>query len=99
MRNKFTFLMLLLSLMMIFSLTGFSQTSVFTYQGKLSDTGTPPTGTYQMEFRLFDARDRGREIRPHRRRIGQRRQGTTGPDRIAAKTGCPVEVTAVCGER
>jgi hypothetical protein len=31
----------------------FAQTSVFTYQGKLTDTGNPQNGTYQMEFKLF----------------------------------------------
>src|SRR5688500_10497274 len=39
-----------------------AQTTIFTYQGKLSDAGTPPTGTYQMEFRLFDAVFGGAQI-------------------------------------
>jgi hypothetical protein len=29
--------------------------SVFTYQGRLTDSGTPPSGTYEMEFKLYDA--------------------------------------------
>jgi hypothetical protein len=32
--------------------TAFAQTTTFTYQGKLTDSGTPQT-TYQMEFKLF----------------------------------------------
>ena len=43
------------ALFFFFAGTALPQTAVFTYQGKLTDTGTPPTGTYQMEFRLFDA--------------------------------------------
>ena len=31
-----------------------AQTTAFTYQGRLSDNGTPATGTYDMQFRLFD---------------------------------------------
>jgi AraC-like DNA-binding protein len=32
-----------------------AQTTSFTYQGRLTDGGTPPTGTYDMQFKLFDA--------------------------------------------
>ncbi len=32
-----------------------AQTTVFTYQGRLSEGTTPPSGTYEMEFKLFDA--------------------------------------------
>jgi hypothetical protein len=31
-----------------------AQTSTFTYQGRLTDGGTPPTGTYDMQFKLYD---------------------------------------------
>lgn len=33
--------------------SAFAQTTGFTYQGKLTDGGTPATGTYDFEFRLF----------------------------------------------
>jgi len=32
-----------------------AQGSAFTYQGRLTDGGTPPTGTYELEFKLYDA--------------------------------------------
>src|SRR5688572_30130431 len=32
-----------------------AQGSVFTYQGKLSDGGTAANGTYDLEFKLYDA--------------------------------------------
>jgi hypothetical protein len=31
-----------------------AQTTIFTYQGELTDSGAPQA-TYQMRFRLFDA--------------------------------------------
>jgi hypothetical protein len=31
-----------------------AQTTGFTYQGKLTEAGTPATGTYDMQFKLFD---------------------------------------------
>lgn len=38
-----------------------AQTTAFTYQGKLTDTGTPQAN-YQMQFRLFDALSGGNQI-------------------------------------
>ncbi len=35
------------------------QTTAFTYQGQLSDTGNPATGNYDFEFRLFDVSSGG----------------------------------------
>ena len=32
----------------------FAQTTAFTYQGKLTDSGNPANGTYDMQFKLFD---------------------------------------------
>src|SRR5438034_11704451 len=32
-----------------------AQTSSFTYQGRLSDGGTPANGNYDLQFALFDA--------------------------------------------
>src|SRR5580765_6849886 len=33
----------------------FAQTSSFTYQGSLNVSGTPATGSFDMQFKLFDA--------------------------------------------
>ncbi len=32
-----------------------AQTTAFTYQGKLSDAGSPANGQYQLQFKLYDA--------------------------------------------
>lgn len=40
----------------------FAQTTVFSYQGKLTDAGNPASGNYQMEFKLFDALSGGNQI-------------------------------------
>src|SRR5215510_6273597 len=39
----------------------FAQTTAFIYQGKLSDGGSPPSGTiiYEMQFKLFDSSSAG----------------------------------------
>ena len=39
-----------------------AQSTAFTYQGKLSDNGTPATGTYEMRFRLFNQSENGFEF-------------------------------------
>lgn len=41
--------------------TAFAQTTTFTYQGKLTDSGTPQT-IYQMEFKLFASVDGSDQI-------------------------------------
>jgi hypothetical protein len=46
----------------IFSLSAFAQTSAFTYQGKLTDGVTAANGTYEMQFKLFDAASAGTQI-------------------------------------
>jgi hypothetical protein len=35
--------------------TAFAQTSTITYQGRLSDNGTAANGTYDLQFKLYDA--------------------------------------------
>jgi len=44
------------SALLIFMLIGNAQgqTTAFTYQGRLSDNASPATGTYDMQFKLFD---------------------------------------------
>lgn len=48
-------LMFLSILSGVFAGAAFSQTTSFTYQGKLTDAGNPPTAQYDLIFRLFDA--------------------------------------------
>src|SRR5262249_22446181 len=40
---------------LLLSVAALAQTSAFTYQGKLNISGTPATGTYDIQFKLFDA--------------------------------------------
>ncbi|MBS1794160.1 MAG: tail fiber domain-containing protein [Acidobacteria bacterium] len=40
----------------------FAQTSVFTYQGKLTDGANAATGTYDLQFKLYDAVSGGTQI-------------------------------------
>src|SRR6188768_3644337 len=47
-------LALLFSIVMLASVTCHAQTSGFTYQGKLGNSGMPASGDYQFEFKLFD---------------------------------------------
>jgi|SRR5512143_1717390 hypothetical protein len=46
--------------------TTLAQTTAFTYQGKLSDGANPASGTYDMQFKLFDtaALGTGRQLGP-----------------------------------
>ena len=37
-------------------------TTAFTYQGRLSDAGNPANGTYDFQFRLFDAPTNGGQV-------------------------------------
>jgi len=45
-----------------FSTIASAQTSAFVYQGKLQDGGVAANGTYQFEFKLFDAASGGNQI-------------------------------------
>ncbi|HEX8368824.1 MAG TPA: hypothetical protein VF604_09800 [Pyrinomonadaceae bacterium] len=45
-----------------FSTIASAQTSAFVYQGKLQDGGVAANGTYQFEFKLFDAAAGGNQI-------------------------------------
>jgi hypothetical protein len=40
----------------------YAQTTEFVYQGNLRDTGLPATGTYDFEFRLYDALTLGNQV-------------------------------------
>ena len=39
-----------------------AQTSAFTYQGKLADSGVPANGAFDFTFRLFDASAGGTQV-------------------------------------
>ena len=41
-----------------------AQTSAFTYQGRLTDAGSPANGAYDFEFRLYDAETGGAQLAP-----------------------------------
>jgi len=60
--RKIKFIAAGLVLFFLTATVAFAQTTTFTYQGKLTDTGNPPTAVYQMEFSLFDAVAGGTQI-------------------------------------
>src|SRR5215470_6606450 len=44
---------------LFFAMSVKAQTSAFTYQGKLSDSGTAANGNYDFQFKLYDALSSG----------------------------------------
>ena len=46
--------LLSLSLLLLAATSAFAQTAAFTYQGRLTEVGNPASGTYDMQFKLFD---------------------------------------------
>src|SRR5215213_2506535 len=63
MRNiPFIKLSLLVSVMVLSCGFAAAQTTVFSYQGKLPNSVTPATGSFEMEFKLFDAAAGGNQI-------------------------------------
>jgi hypothetical protein len=42
--------------------TAFAQVTAFTYQGKLTDGGTPANGNYDLQFALWDSAASGTRI-------------------------------------
>jgi carbonic anhydrase/acetyltransferase-like protein (isoleucine patch superfamily) len=60
-KNLIANLVLLISLLS-FGANAFAQTTSFTYQGKLTDGATAANGTYQFQFKLFDAASGGNQI-------------------------------------
>src|SRR5215813_3380637 len=59
---KFTVSLLLLSLSLWLSATAVAQGTAFTYQGKLTDSGTLANGNYDFQFKLFDALAAGSQL-------------------------------------
>ncbi len=58
--NHSGFLFCTVFIILILNFMAFAQTTEFTYQGKLTDSGTP-VATYQMQFKLFDAAENGNQ--------------------------------------
>ena len=57
------FLFLLIIIFLSFSAsTAIAQTTAFTYQGKLTDSGNLANAAYDMQFKLFDATTNGNQI-------------------------------------
>src|SRR6266545_866407 len=50
-----TQLVLMIILLLIAAGTALGQGTTFTYQGRLTDGGTPANGTYDFQFKLYDA--------------------------------------------
>jgi hypothetical protein len=62
-RTRSHFLQILLTLFLCFSgALAHAQTTAFNYQGRLSDGGNPPSGLYDLQFRLFDAASSGNQV-------------------------------------
>lgn len=55
-------LLFALALLIISAIQAAAQTSQFTYQGKLSNTGGAANGTFEMQFRLYNAASGGAQI-------------------------------------
>ena len=53
-RSNFRALILAATIVAIFAASAVAQTTAFTYQGRLSEAGTPVTGTRYFRFTLFD---------------------------------------------
>lgn len=62
MKRKILFTCMIAILLSIFVNIINAQTSGFVYQGKLQDGGISANGTYQFEFKLFDAASGGNQI-------------------------------------
>src|SRR5260370_9244078 len=52
-------LLALLLLLLLSANAAFAQSTGFTYQGRLQDTGTPANGSYDLQFTLWDAASGG----------------------------------------
>src|SRR5258707_4687967 len=53
-KNRGSCFFLALGLLVISTSAILAQTTSFTYQGRLTDSGTPATGNYDLQFILFD---------------------------------------------
>ena len=62
MKKNLTGLISILIIIVIFSVGVFSQTTEFTYQGSLQNSGTAASGSFDFELLLFDALSGGTQI-------------------------------------
>lgn len=62
MTDKATTLISTIFAVLFLSSIAAAQTSAFTYQGRLTDAGSPATGNFLMQFKLFDAAAAGSQI-------------------------------------
>ena len=60
-KNLFVVAAPLLALLLV-AASAFAQGSGFTYQGRLTDGGTPANGTYDLQFALFDGMSGGAQV-------------------------------------
>lgn len=60
----FTHIFIGLVLVGLTAVAALGQVTAFTYQGKLKTSGSPATGTYEMQFQLFDTVKGGTQIGP-----------------------------------
>ncbi len=54
--------MIWLSILILFVTIISGQSTAFTYQGNLTSSGSPASGNFDFEFRLFDAADEGHQL-------------------------------------
>jgi hypothetical protein len=57
-------LVLWFSVLLLATSPAAAQSTAFTYQGKLNDSGAPASGSYDLQFKLFDAADSGNQVGP-----------------------------------
>lgn len=60
--SKFTVLSSVLAIIFISTLNVFAQSSAFTYQGSLTDGGTPTNGNYDLQFSLWNSNAGGNQV-------------------------------------
>ncbi|HMM80418.1 MAG TPA: tail fiber domain-containing protein [Pyrinomonadaceae bacterium] len=62
MKSKIINLILTVAFIIAATFVASAQTTEFTYQGKMLDTGLAPTALYDLEFKLFDAATGGTQL-------------------------------------
>ena len=60
--SRVSFPTVLLFILLVTASSTFAQTSTFTYQGRLTDGGTPASGPYDFQFTLWDAPSGGNQV-------------------------------------
>lgn len=67
----------LVFLLLLFQQTALSQGTAFTYQGRLTDSGNPANGSYDLQFALFDSLNGGMQVGSTLTRAGTSVSGGT----------------------